>query len=181
MFKNAISIILCFTTIIGLSQTETQTKALLDFALEKTRDYEIKKEEALKWAIRNNYPVIAEIDGAILEIQFIDENGQPQYYKTDNVNAAATISTNQVYPGGAAGLNLTGAGITVREWDAGSALTTHQEFGGRVINVDGSSSHYHSTHTLSFNSRCRNYYGLRHSSRSKRDGLPGKFTFTKLE
>ncbi len=146
MCKNVILIILVCTTILSLSQTETQTNSLLDFASEQTRDYEKRKDEAIKWAIQNNYPVIAEINGTTIEIQFIDENGQPQYYKTDNVNAAATISTNKVYPGGDAGLNLTGSGITIREWDAGSALTTHQEFGGRVTNVDGGSSHYHSTH-----------------------------------
>ena len=31
-------------------------------------------------------------------------------------------------------------------WDGGSVLTTHQEFGGRVANLDGVASHYHSTH-----------------------------------
>ncbi|HPS63925.1 MAG TPA: S8 family serine peptidase, partial [Bacteroidales bacterium] len=80
------------------------------------------------------------------EIQYVDEYGRPQYYKTDNANAAATISTNKVYSGGGAGLNLTGSGISVREWDGGSVLSTHQEFGTRVTVVDAVATHYHSTH-----------------------------------
>ena len=146
MKKNALVLLLVCSTIIGLSQSKTQIEDLLNFANEKAIDYEQKKAEAIEWATRYGYPVTAEIDGSFIEIQYIDENGRPQYYKTDNSNAAATISTNKVYSGGGAGLSLTGSGITVREWDAGSALTTHQEFGGRVTNVDGASSHYHSTH-----------------------------------
>ena len=66
------------------------------------------------------------------------------YYQTDNATAAATISTDQVYSGGSAGLNLDGSGITVREWDGGAVRLTHQEYGGRVVMGDGASTtHYH--------------------------------------
>ena len=61
----------------------------------------------------------------------------PVYYITNNVNSAKTISTNKVYPGEVAGLNLSGQGITLREWDGGKVLDTHQEFGGRITLSDG--------------------------------------------
>lgn len=133
-------------SMIGFSQSNTAIEELDKMAAQQEINYLLKKAEATEWAIRNGYPITTEIEGSFFEIQYLDEFGYPQYYKTDNSNAAASISTNKVYPGGGAGLNLTGAGIVVREWDAGSALTTHQEYGGRVINVDGAASHYHSTH-----------------------------------
>ena len=81
-----------------------------------------------------------------MEIQFVDKRGVPQYYVTQNANSAKTISTNKVYSGGGAGLSLDGSGVTAYEWDAGSVLNTHQEFGGRVSNQDAAGVHYHSTH-----------------------------------
>lgn len=131
---------------MGYSQTSTQNDSLNAIAQREAKKYSIRKAQAVEWANRNGIPVTFEKDGSFFEIQYIDENGRPQYYKTDNVNSAATISTNKVYSGGGAGLSLTGSGITVREWDGGSALSTHQEFGSRVTVVDGASPSGHSTH-----------------------------------
>jgi PKD repeat protein len=132
--------------ISGLTQTATQVEALKEMSDREASIYLIKKSHAVEWAKEHGYPVKAEINGSFIEIQYIDEHGIPQYFKTDNVVSAATISTNKVQPGGETGLNLTGSGITVREWDAGSILSTHQEFGTRVTNVDAVSTNYHSTH-----------------------------------
>ncbi|MCF8348449.1 MAG: S8 family serine peptidase, partial [Bacteroidales bacterium] len=55
-------------------------------------------------------------------------------------------STNEVYSGGGAGLNLDGTGISVCEWDGGTIRTTHQEFGTRATNIDASAVNWHSTH-----------------------------------
>ncbi len=109
---------------------------------------EKQKQEAIEFAKKNNLPLRKEDGkGGVLEIQYIDKYGKPQYYTTNNADAAETISANTVYPGGGAGYNLTGSGITLNEWDGGGVLTSHIEFGGRVIQVDSpSSTHYHSTH-----------------------------------
>lgn len=142
--------LLLFTTALLelnlFAQLTTQTEELLRISGEAAQSYQAKKTKAIEWALKNNQPVTMEIDGSFAEIQYIDEYGQPQYYKTDNANAAATISTNKVYPGGGVGLSLTGSGVVVREWDAGNVLSTHQEFGGRVTNLNTASTHYHSTH-----------------------------------
>lgn len=75
-------------------------------------------------------------DGRVIELQRF-ENGRPVYYTTtSNVTAAATISSNKVHPGGGAGLSLTGSGITLGVWDGGRTRTTHQEFTGRVAQMD---------------------------------------------
>ncbi len=71
--------------------------------------------------------------------------GRPLYYITDNANAARTISTDKVYPGGIAGYLLTGVGVTLGEWDGGGVLSTHQEFATRILTTEGA-PHFHSTH-----------------------------------
>ena len=112
-------------------------------------EYEQKRAEAYQKAAQMNWPTtFTNNEGSFAELQVLDEFGMPQYYITHNANAAQTISTDEVYTGGNAGLTLSGSGITVREWDGGGVLLTHQEFaGGRVTQVDGPiSTHYHSTH-----------------------------------
>lgn len=104
------------------------------------------KQKAIEYAHANNIPIRIENDTVVMELMYIDENGNPQYNMTTNAVAAATSSTNQVYTGGAAGLALDGSGISVCEWDGGSVRSTHQEFGGRVTNMDAAAAHYHSTH-----------------------------------
>ncbi|MCX6867902.1 MAG: S8 family serine peptidase, partial [Verrucomicrobia bacterium] len=41
---------------------------------------------------------------------------------------------------------MSGTGVTIGLWDAGSARSTHQEFGGRVTVMDGAATFDHSTH-----------------------------------
>jgi hypothetical protein len=80
----------------------------------------------------------------------VDRSGVPRFHVTDNLTAAATVNTDDVWPGGSTGFGLTGAGTApgeLGEWDGGGVRTTHQEFGGRAVQMDvpaGLSSH--STH-----------------------------------
>lgn len=88
-------------------------------------------------------------DGTLIELVNITENGHPLFYKTNNIDAAATISTSKVWPGGALGLNLNGAGMTNRlgVWDGGAVLTSHREFTSRATQMDApTSTNEHSTH-----------------------------------
>jgi hypothetical protein len=85
-----------------------------------------------------------------LGLSFIDERGVPRFFLTHNLNAAGTVGTNRVWPGGSTGLNLTGSSTLLGElgeWDGAGVRTLHQEFDGRVTQMDtpaGFSSH--STH-----------------------------------
>ncbi len=85
-----------------------------------------------------------------IQLMYIRENGHPVYYATDNLNAARTISTDDVWPGGGHGFTLSGLGTAQGKlgvWDGGGVLLTHQEFGGRAAQVDSpGATHYHSTH-----------------------------------
>ncbi|MGC8865092.1 MAG: S8 family serine peptidase [Bacteroidales bacterium] len=124
---------------------ENDTLQLKKIAVQ-SMDYALKiRENAQK-----NYPYpfrIEEADGSIREVQGLDDRGQLWVYGTSNLNAAKTVSTDKVWPGGGAGLNLTGNGITLAIWDGGKVRTTHQEFSGRVTQMDGASSlSQHSTH-----------------------------------
>jgi hypothetical protein len=103
------------------------------------------KADAKMRALKYGLPIRADQNGVTIEIMKFVGN-QPIYYVTDNVNAAKTNGMFRLWPGGSTNLNLSGAGATLSEWDAGSARVTHQEFGGRVINKDGVGTHYHSTH-----------------------------------
>jgi hypothetical protein len=85
-----------------------------------------------------------------IRLQFIAPNGMPMYVETHNLNAARTLSVDDVWPGGGSGFALGGAGTTLGKlavWDAGAVRLTHQEFGGRASQMDGATTtHYHATH-----------------------------------
>ena len=80
------------------------------------------------------------------------EDGLPKYYTTyNNTIAAATTKANQLWNGGASGLNLSGSSANMKNklaiWDGGKVLSTHVELTGRVTQVDAPSSNSdHSTH-----------------------------------
>jgi hypothetical protein len=79
-------------------------------------------------------------DGTTIQLMGVTPTGEPLYYKTDNVDAARTTSTDRVQPGGDLGLNLSGNGMIIGEWDGGDVLTTHDEFNNtgspRVTDMD---------------------------------------------
>jgi len=84
-----------------------------------------------------------------IQLMYVEE-GRPFYYVLQNLNAARTISTDDVWPGGIGGYSLTGSGTSLGElavWDGGGVLTTHQELTGRVTQMDSpGDTHPHSTH-----------------------------------
>ena len=82
-------------------------------------------------------------NGGARELMDFDGD-RPLYYATCNVNAGISSGANVLW---AAPYNADGSGGTVGLWDASSARTTHQEFGGRVTSLDGASATYdHSSH-----------------------------------
>lgn len=81
----------------------------------------------------------------------VDAFNFPKYYITNNVIAAATTRTNQLWPSGATGLNLTGSSANMKNklgiWDGGRVLSTHVEMIGRITQKDNPSSNdNHATH-----------------------------------
>lgn len=132
---------------------EKRQEVLKPQVLELTREFASQRQKALQLAAGRGWIVREELpEGGVLELQRIDESGMPVYYITHfNTRAAATISTNHLWPGGRTNLNLSGSlpalagrlGI----WDGGSVLETHQEFIGRVIQEESTVTHNdHATH-----------------------------------
>ena len=85
-------------------------------------------------------------DGTVLELQrFVD--GLPVFYVTSNLEEARAVSADRLWPGGDAGLALTGAGVTVGLWDGGAVRTDHVELAGRTSKGDQAYSvSGHATH-----------------------------------
>ncbi|MFO7935614.1 MAG: S8 family serine peptidase [Bacteroidales bacterium] len=75
-------------------------------------------------------------DGRVIEIRRISPNGMPEYLTTLNLNAARTLSTDKVWPGGGEGYDLTGNGIVIGFWDGGIYRNTHVEFEDRAKIID---------------------------------------------
>jgi hypothetical protein len=104
-------------------------------------------------ALQKGWPLmIPGKKGHNLYLHAIDRFGKPVYIGTvDNIIAAATMRTNQLWPGGATKLALNGSSDNIKGkiavWDEGLVRPTHVELTGRVIQVDNSSSlSDHSTH-----------------------------------
>ncbi len=109
------------------------------------RRWRVERAEAESLAVALDFPIRSiSPDGTIRELKRL-RDGMPVYFKTDNVTSGKTISTDKVYPGGVAGLSLTGSGVTLGEWDGGGVRMTHQEFGVRVLSSQGVAN-FHSTH-----------------------------------
>ncbi|MBN1504838.1 MAG: peptidase S8, partial [Candidatus Eisenbacteria bacterium] len=85
-----------------------------------------------------------------IKLMYVDDRGRPVYYGLDNLTAAATVSTNKVWPDGGYGFSLTGSGTVAGDlgiWDGGSVRPTHQEVTGRVTQVDSPAGQSdHATH-----------------------------------
>ncbi|MFN0275041.1 MAG: hypothetical protein ACKVPJ_04800, partial [Chitinophagales bacterium] len=126
---------------------KTDTAALQSLGKEFLK-YRNQKTFAEDFLHQRNLPFsFLTADSSYAEIKSL-ENGLPVFYTTDNVNSCKTISSNQVWSGGTAGLSLSGNGISLRIWDGGSVSLSHQEITGRSTLGSGqdASVHYHAAH-----------------------------------
>jgi hypothetical protein len=132
----------------ALAQQLTQVGRLQQFANQKRLEWQNNKSAADSLALQLQLPLRQEYpDGTIIEVVKI-AFGMPLYYITHNANAAITTRVNHLWPGGKLGLSLTGSGYNkLGEWDGAGVRTTHQEFDGRVTQMDSPSGlSHHSTH-----------------------------------
>ena len=96
----------------------------------------VDKAAARNWASKHAIPLRRELpNGRILELQRLGPNG-PVFYITNNVDAADSISTDELWPGGSSGLDLEGQGLTVGEWDSGRVLLEHPDLYLRSQQMD---------------------------------------------
>ncbi len=136
---------------IADAQMDTNQIALRQMATRLDKKWEDGRTQ-LYFDLLNNPSAAQQVlnESPNIELMFIRESGVPAFYVTENLAAAITISTNQVWPGGDTGLGLSGAGTPgyrLGIWDGGGVRLTHQEFGGRVTQMDSPSSYSdHATH-----------------------------------
>lgn len=91
--------------------------------------YAEKKQELTVFANANGVPMDYVKDGKPSHLVDVMPDGTPVYITTSNAGSAITSRVNLLYPGGSAGLSLTGNGVYAGIWDGGPVLTTHITFG----------------------------------------------------
>ncbi|MEW7278971.1 S8 family serine peptidase [Aquimarina sp. 2201CG1-2-11] len=142
--KQKLSIILSvsflFLSSITFAQTQLQKakiiqqsnySALMELQQNIEQEETAQKAEAIQAAQNNNWEVQKTLsDGSFAELQRLDADGNPIYYRTFNVAAAKSTRTNHLNSGGSLGLNLNGQNMTAHVWDAGHARLSHQEYDG---------------------------------------------------
>ena len=145
MLKRKVICVTLFTMMLAvISSAEAQREIELEHRKDRLKQLSrqlkeqsiVDKKQAREQAKRRGLPVLSETaNGGVIELQRMSPDGRPVYYITNNSAAADTVSTDEVWPGGSSGLNLSGTGFTIGEWDAG-AIADHTEFTGRLTQVD---------------------------------------------
>ncbi len=108
------------------------------------KDYGLKQRKMTSTGKGKQWQTIRkESEGVSVAINDIGEDGTLLYYATYMDPTSKVSRADALYTGGALDLGLSGRGLKVGIWDAGVALNTHQEYGARVINVDGSAIDNH--------------------------------------
>ncbi|NQZ43133.1 MAG: S8 family serine peptidase [Flavobacteriaceae bacterium] len=79
-----------------------------------------------------------DLDGTIVALNDIGDDGTLLFYTTLLDPTSKVSRANALHTNGVLDLDLDGTGMKVGVWDAGLALTTHQEFDGRVTFGDAS-------------------------------------------
>lgn len=134
------------------AQTVTRTTVLQRAATEQAAKEKVLAARLQQVAKEKNWPLtFKNKNGELVVLTDIDSQGYPIYTSTEsNIVAAATIGTSKLWPGGGAGLTLSGSSAGVKGkmgvWDGGSARATHVELNGRINNKQNVAISDHTTH-----------------------------------
>ena len=105
---------------------------LAKLTIDLQKEYEANYARAKELAEKNGWETrIVEEDGTVLELKGVNEVDQPIYISTLNEGAARTTKTDELYPGGDLGLELTGEGMTVGVWEIDATRPSHELFSGK--------------------------------------------------
>ncbi len=142
------------TGLYSPAQTVTNTVALQRSSQALNQQHTEMQRVVIAAARQKGWPLtIKHKNGRVSYLRQIDSRGFPVYVTTtDNIISAATIRTNQLWPGGSTGLALNGGSNPnmkgkIAIWDEGLVRPTHVELVGRVSQQDGNTTlSDHSTH-----------------------------------
>lgn len=112
----------------------TNVEKLEQMAIEFSREYQIEHGAAIKKALEMGWDT--------MNLERLDERGEPVYLKTTNNEAAGITKTTDLR----ANLGVEGQNMVIGEWDGDGVRTTHQDFSSRATNMDGSTFNSHGTH-----------------------------------
>lgn len=173
-------LVLLLSLMFNYSNSQDSNAVKLTKENEKLLD-ELNAQEEQRLAridafLANNPNTTVTIKDGINIIHIYDiVNNKPIYKSTENLNAARSTKTVNLWTGGSLGLDLDGDGMTIGVWDGGPADNNHVEFENeagtesRVTIVDntvvdgdtGFSSHgTHVTGTISANGTNSNALGM---------------------
>ncbi len=134
------------------AQRQADPNALRDLARQFQQSLQLGRTPAYDALIADAAHQARDREAGV-QLMYMRESGMPVYYKLFNLNAARTTRTWDVWPLGVGGgfYSLDGLSTTSGElavWDGGGVLLAHQEFGGRVFQMDVPvvPTHPHSTH-----------------------------------
>jgi trimeric autotransporter adhesin len=136
---------LCVITFIStrlIAQQDPAREQIRKFSLSRDSIQKTGKKAAAAIAIEKGWIIEKQLkDGGKVEIIKLSPGGIPQYYITDNIDAAISSGTHELWTGGSTGLDLSGNGFIIGEWDGGRVRQLHQEFnngsGSRITLGDG--------------------------------------------
>ncbi|HEU4928728.1 MAG TPA: S8 family serine peptidase [Candidatus Krumholzibacteria bacterium] len=160
-YRTALRLAIAAILVTGLAagdtsaQRRTDAVALNELARQLDASRKAKQPPQYFELLRSTEPAqqaLNQTEG--IRLMYLRENGAPAYYTTQNLNAALTIRTYDVWPLGVGNgiYSLTGSTTAPGElaiWDGGNVRATHVEFGGRVTLLDPASPYgviFHATH-----------------------------------
>ncbi|MFP5040435.1 S8 family serine peptidase [Parasediminibacterium sp. JCM 36343] len=126
------------------AQTVTNEKALESTATVLKTDAANNLQKAYAFAKAKNWDMGKQTRNRLYSLMGVNQFNHPIYYTTfNNIIAAATVGTDQLWPGGSSGLSLNGSSANMKNklaiWDGARVLETHVELAGRVMRMDSSS------------------------------------------
>lgn len=100
-----------------------------EFQLEQDKiDQKIKS-----YLIANQIPKIQKAsNGNIISVLDFDTSGEPIFYTTLTSTSSINTRASHLYWDGSLDLGISGENMKIGIWDAGSALSSHQEFNNRI-------------------------------------------------
>jgi hypothetical protein len=141
--------LLAFLVTLSSAQAAPQLNVTQRVA-ELRQTAQTRKQEAVSLATKKGIPLKAELPGGkFIELMRL-RNGHPAYYETLGFESDDTIGADELWSGGSTGLNLSGQGVVLGQWDGGRADPAHPEFQSngtsRITTGDTTSIQNHPTH-----------------------------------
>lgn len=119
-------------------KSSNKTEKIVSLISEWETEHNITAQKIGQLTSKGMKKVEKAANGSQIELKAIGADGTPLYFTTLNDPASQTSRAHTLYNNGLLNLGLSGTGMEVGVWDAGVALTSHQEFGARAKNADGS-------------------------------------------